>query len=52
MSSFSCVQRFISKMKLVKTSLHAQLKIKQTSLENQLHISTESSKEGFNDIDF
>ena len=26
--------------------------MKQTSLENQLHISTESSKEGFNDIDF
>ena len=34
-------------MKLVKTSLRT--KLKQTHLENRLHISTESAKEGFND---
>ena len=34
-------------MKLVKTSLH--IKLKQTHVENRLHISTESAKEGFND---
>ena len=37
-------------MKLVKTLLHTQLK--QTNLENQLHILTESLKEGFNNIVF
>ena len=37
-------------MKLVKTSLGTQLK--QTNLENQLHISTESQKEGINDTVF
>ena len=42
MSSLSCVQRFFSKMKLVKTLLYTQLK--QTNLENQLHISPESQK--------
>ena len=47
MSSFSCVQRLFSKTELVKTMLLAQLK--QTNLENQLFISTESPKEGFND---
>ena len=41
-SSLSNVLRFFSKMKLVKTSLHIQLK--QTNLENQLHTSAESSK--------
>ena len=41
-SSLSCVQRFFSKMKLVKALLYTQLK--QTNLENQLHISTESQK--------
>ena len=34
-------------MKLVKTSLCIQ--VTQTNLKNQLHISTESPKEGFND---
>ena len=37
-------------MQLVKTELRTQLK--QTDLENQLHISTESPKEGFNDSVF
>ena len=50
MSSVSCIQRFFSKMILVKTSLCTQLK--QTNLENRLHISTESPKEGFNDTVF
>ena len=49
-SSLSCIQKFFSKIKLVKTSLHTQLK--QNNLENQLHISTESLKEGFNDTVF
>ena len=49
-SSLSCIQRFFSKMKLVKTSFRTQLK--QTNLENRFHISTESLKEGFNDIFF
>ena len=49
-SSSSCIQRFFPKMKLVKTSLRTQLK--QTYLENQLHISTDSPKEGFNDTVF
>ena len=49
-SRFSYVQRFFSKMKLVKTSLHIQLK--QINLENWLHTFTESSKEGFNDTVF
>ena len=46
MSCLSCIQSFFSKMKLVKTSLRTQLK--QTNLENQLHISTESPKKAFN----
>ena len=37
-------------MKLVKTSLRSQLK--RTNMENQLHISTESPKECFNDTVF
>ena len=37
-------------MKLVKTRLPNQLK--QTSLENLLYISTESPKEGFDDLVF
>ena len=37
-------------MKLVKTSLPTHLK--QTNLENQLHISIGSPKEGFDDIVF
>ena len=37
-------------MKLVKTRLPNQLK--QTSLENLLYISTESPKEGFDDVVF
>ena len=44
MSSLSCVQRFFSKIKLVKTLVHTQLN--QTNLENQPHNSTESLKEG------
>ena len=35
-------------MKLVKTSLHIQLK--QTKPENQLYISTECPKKGFNEV--
>ena len=42
MYRLSCIQRFFYKMKLVKTLLHTQLK--QTNLENQRHISTESPK--------
>ena len=49
-SSLSCVQRLFSKMKLVKTSLRTQLK--QTNLENRLHILTEKPKEGFNETVF
>ena len=49
-SSFSCIQSFFSKMKLVKTSLDTQSK--QANLENQLHITTESPKEGFNNTVF
>ena len=37
-------------MKLVETSIRTQLK--QTNLENRLHISTENPKEGFNDTVF
>ena len=47
--SLSYAQRYFSKRKLVKTFLHTQLK--QTNLENGLHISAESPK-GFNDIVF
>ena len=49
-SSLSCIHRIISKMKLLKTSLVAQLK--QTNLGNRLHNLTESRKEGFNDTGF
>ena len=49
-SSLSCVPRFFSEMKLVKTSLHTQLK--QTNMDNWLHISTEIPKEGFGDTVF
>ena len=49
-SSLSYVRRFFSKRKLMKTSLHTQLK--QTNLEDRLNISTEIPKEGFNDIAF
>ena len=41
-SSLSYVQRFFSKRKLVKTSLHTQLK--QTNLENRFHISQKVQK--------
>ena len=41
-SSLPRGQRFFSKIKLVKILLHTQLK--QTDLENLLHISTESPK--------
>ena len=45
---FSCISKSsISKTKLGKTSLCTQLK--QTSLENRLHISAESPEDGFND---
>ena len=46
MSSLSYVQRFFSKRKLVKTSLCTRLK--QTYLENRLHISKESPKSSNN----
>ena len=45
--STACVERFFSKMKLVKTRLRNQLK--QTSLENLLFIVTEIPKNGFGD---
>ena len=48
--SSSCVQRFFSKMKLVETLLRFQLK--QTHLENQLHISIKSPEEDFHDTIF
>ena len=48
--STAYVEICFSKMKLVKTRLPNQLK--QTSLENVLYISTESPKEGFDDIVF
>ena len=47
MSSLSRIQRFFSKMKLVKILLRTELK--QTNLENRLHISTERPKENFID---
>ena len=50
LSSWWCVQRFLSKMKLVKNSLRTRLK--QTNLENWFHISKESPKEGLNDTVF
>ena len=50
MSSLPYIQRFFSKMRLEKTSLLTHLK--QTNLKNWLHISIESSKEGFNDTVF
>ena len=50
MPSLSYVQRFFSKMKVVKTSLCTQLK--QTNLENWLHIPTESPKDNINDTAF
>ena len=49
-SSLSYVQKFFSKRKLVKSLFCTQLK--QIYLENQLHISTESPKESFNDTIF
>ena len=49
-TSLSCIQTFLSQMELVKTLFRTQLK--QTNLQNWLHIITESSKEGFNDIAF
>ena len=42
MSSLACVQRLSSKLKLVKTLLCTQLK--QTNLENQLHVSKNQKK--------
>ena len=49
-SGMSYIQRYFFKRKLVKTSIHTQLK--QTNLENRLHILRESPKEGFNDTVF
>ena len=43
---FVTCSNIFSTMKLVNTSLHTQLK--QTNLENQLHISIKSPKECFN----
>ena len=48
--STACVERFFSKMKLVKTRLRNQLK--QTSLESLLFIAMETQKEGFGDDAF
>ena len=45
--SVACVERFFSKMKLVKTRLRNQLS--QVTLENLLFIATESRKDGFDD---
>ena len=49
MSSLSCIQGYISKMKLVET---LKISIKKTNLENQLHISKESPKKSFRDAVF
>ena len=49
MSSLSCIQGYISKMKLVET---LKISIKKTNLENQLHISKESPKKSFRDTVF
>ena len=46
-SGLSCIKDSLSLNQLVKTLLHAQLK--QTSLENGLHILTESLKEDSHD---
>ena len=48
-SSLSWIQRFFSKMKLLKTYC---TQLKQTNLESRLHISKESPKEGFDDAIF
>ena len=48
--STACVERFFSKMKLIKTWLRNQLK--QTSHENLLYITTDSMKEGLDNIVF
>ena len=45
--SVACVERFFSKMKLVKTHLRNQLS--QVTLETLLFIATESPKDGFHD---
>ena len=50
MSSLSYIQRFFSKMKLVKILLRT--KLKQTNLENRLHITTETPKEDLIDTVF
>ena len=50
MSILSCIQIFFSKMKLVKTLLHTELK--QTNLEIRFHISIETPKEGCDDTVF
>ena len=49
MSSLSCIQGYISKMKLVET---LKISIKKTNLENQLHISKESPEKSFRDTVF
>ena len=46
----ACVERFFSKLKLVKTRLRNQLS--QTTLEFLLRIATESTKEGFSDSQY
>ena len=50
MSSSSYIQGFFSKVKPVKTFSHTQLK--QTNLEIQLHIFTESPKKDISETDF
>ena len=48
--STACVERFFSKMKLVKTRLRNQLS--QVNLENLLFIATEAPKTGFTDSEY
>ena len=48
--STACVERFFSKMKLVKTRLRNQLS--QVNLENLLFIATEAPKTGFTDNEY
>ena len=48
--STACVQRFFSKMKLVKTRIRNQLS--QVNLENLLFIATEAPKTGFTNSEY
>ena len=48
--SIACIERLFSRMKLVKTRLHNQMK--QATLDSLLCIVTEIPSDGFNDEDF